>query len=304
MASAVRATRVLEESPQRDDYKLITFSTQRSPLATPKNQQLRTATEEHDIAREHELVLSNLFVVEVIAKKYYSLNKAFVQLEDLIAAGYEGLVVAVKRFDPKRGVQFKTYASWWIRNRIGREIRHSRWIIDIPERDYRRVLKLLKVVRILRQGFGREPTAEEIAKYMDIPCSTARHLLRWTSSDVLSLDMPVGEDGISTLADFITDRHCLWRTADGQTERSGLADGLAGILHTLTPREEKIIKMRFGLEDGSEYSLEEIGQSFAITRERVRQIEAKAMRKLRHPSRSRKLAPFLDIRVDRRRASR
>ena len=197
------------------------------------------------------------------------------------------------KFDYRRGYKFSTYATWWIRQAISRAIADQARTIRLPVHMIEIVNKLIRTSRQLVQALGREPTSAEIAKQMDIPAAKVRKVLKIMQVPI-SLETPIGEEGDSHLSDFIADRASV--SPAEAVINVKLKEQTARVLHTLSPREEKIMKMRFGLEDGSEHTLEEVGREFAVTRERIRQIEAKALRKLRHPSRSRKLMSFLDER--------
>ena len=259
------------------------------PLLTAEEEkELAMKMEAGDMEAKKRLAEANLRLVVSIAKRYVGRGMLFL---DLIQEGNLGLIKAVEKFDYRKGYKFSTYATWWIRQAITRGIADTAKTIRVPVHMVETINKTLRTSRMLLQELGREPTNEEIAKKMNMPVAKIDEILK-TSRDPVSLDTPIGEEEDSQLGDFIEDESLL--SPVDSASFSMLKEELEEAMASLTERERNVIKLRFGLDDGKTRTLEEVGKEFNVTRERIRQIEAKALRKLRHPSRSRKLKDFLE----------
>lgn len=272
-----------------DPVKMYLKDIGRVPLLSGEEEiELARLMQDGDEAAKRRLSEANLRLVVSIAKRYVGRGMLFL---DLIQEGNLGLMKAVEKFDYQKGFKFSTYATWWIRQSITRAIADQARTIRIPVHMVETINKLTRVSRMLLQENGRGPTPEEIAEAMCVPVERVREIQK-IAQDPVSLETPIGEEEDSHLGDFIEDDKT--QTPGDSVAFIMLKEQLLGVLDTLTPREEKVLRLRYGIDDGKPRTLEEVGREFNVTRERIRQIEAKALRKLRHPSRSKKLRDFLD----------
>ena len=272
-----------------DPVKMYLKDIGRVPLLSAEEEiDLAKRMQENDIAARKRLSEANLRLVVSIAKRYVGRGMLFL---DLIQEGNLGLMKAVEKFDYQKGFKFSTYATWWIRQSITRAIADQARTIRIPVHMVETINKLTRVQRMLLQDLGREPTPAEIAEKMGVTEDRVREIQK-IAQDPVSLETPIGEEEDSHLGDFIEDEKTA--TPSDSVAFTMLKEQLLGVLDTLTPREEKVLRLRYGIDDGKPRTLEEVGREFNVTRERIRQIEAKALRKLRHPSRSKRLKDFLD----------
>ena len=281
---------LLKEISMDDPVKMYLKDIGKVPLLSADDEiELARKMMDGDESAKRELSVANLRLVVSIAKRYVGRGMQFL---DLIQEGNLGLMKAVEKFDYQKGFKFSTYATWWIRQAITRAIADQARTIRIPVHMVETINKVVRVQRLLLQQYGREPTPEEIAKEMGIPGQRVVEIQK-ISQDPVSLETPIGEEEDSHLGDFIEDEQALAPT--DVVASNLLKEQLLEILDTLTPREEKVLRLRYGLDDGKPRTLEEVGKEFNVTRERIRQIEAKALRKLRHPTRSKRLKEFIDV---------
>ena len=281
---------LLKEISMDDPVKMYLKDIGKVPLLSADDEiELARKMMDGDESAKRELSVANLRLVVSIAKRYVGRGMQFL---DLIQEGNLGLMKAVEKFDYQKGFKFSTYATWWIRQAITRAIADQARTIRIPVHMVETINKVVRVQRLLLQQYGREPTPEEIAKEIGIPEQRVVEIQK-ISQDPVSLETPIGEEEDSHLGDFIEDEQALAPT--DVVASNLLKEQLLEILDTLTPREEKVLRLRYGLDDGKPRTLEEVGKEFNVTRERIRQIEAKALRKLRHPTRSKRLKEFIDV---------
>jgi RNA polymerase primary sigma factor len=280
---------VLKHGESIDPIKMYLKEIGQTPLLTFEEEvKLAKAYEKGDLKAKEKLIKANLRLVVSVAKKYLGRHLSF---SDLIQEGNKGLIRGVEKYDWRRGYKFSTYATWWIRQAITRAIADQSRTIRVPVHMVDRINRFYKTQRKLTQELGREPTLKEIAKKMKMTVDEIENLMR-ISQHPTSLSTPVGDDKETSLEQFIADSN--QPTLYDTVSKELLKDALQEVLETLSPRERKVLEMRFGLKDGRVKTLEEVGREFRVTRERIRQIEAKAIRKLRHPTRARKLKDFLE----------
>ena len=281
--------KLLDQLPVDDPVRMYLKEIGRTPLLTPEEEtELARRVREGDKEAKDRMTAANLRLVVSIARRY---SAPGLQLLDLVQEGSMGLMKAVEKFDPSMGYKFSTYATWWIRQAITRAIADQARTIRIPVHMVETINKTIRVSRQLLQELGHDPSAEEIAKEMDMPVDKVRDILK-IAQEPVSLETPIGEEEDSHLGDFIPDEDA--SEPSEAASFSLLREQLEEVLDTLAPREKKVLELRFGIVDGRTRTLEEVGKEFNVTRERIRQIEAKALRKLRHPSRSKKLRDFLN----------
>ena len=289
IAQDLESLQKIDPSFVTDPVKLYLREIAHAPLLNHEQEiALAKRVEEGDIDAVQTFVRSNLRLVVSIAKKYVGRGMLFL---DLIQEGNLGLIRAVEKFDWRKGYKFSTYATWWIRQAITRALADQARTIRIPVHMVETINKLIRISRTLLQELGREPTAEEIASAMSLPVERVREIIK-IAQEPISLETPIGEEEDSHLGDFIEDQDAL--APAEAASFTMLKEQLEDVLETLTPRERKVLKLRFGLDDGRPRTLEEVGREFGVTRERIRQIEAKALRKLRHPTRSKRLKDFIE----------
>ena len=280
---------IIKEVSMDDPVKMYLKDIGKVPLLSPDEEiELAQKMMDGDEAAKKLLSEANLRLVVSIAKRYMGRGMLFL---DLIQEGNLGLMKAVEKFDYQKGFKFSTYATWWIRQAITRAIADQARTIRIPVHMVETINKQIRVSRKLLQELGREPTDEEIAKAMDVTVERVREIQK-IAQDPVSLETPIGEEEDSRLRDFLPDETSA--TPSDMVATTMLKEQLLGVLDTLTPREEKVLRLRYGIDDGRPRTLEDVGKEFNVTRERIRQIEAKALRKLRHPSRSKRLKDYLN----------
>ena len=280
---------LLESLPLEDSVRMYLKEIGRMPLLTQEEEcELAVRVRAGDEEAKNRMIAANLRLVVAIARRYAGHG---LQLMDLVQEGSLGLMKAVEKFDPDKGFKFSTYATWWIRQAITRAIADQGRTIRIPVHMVESINKTYRVSGKLLQELGRTPSEEEIAETMDLPPEKIREILR-VAQEPVSLETPIGEEDDSLLMDFIASEEMT--EPETVADRSLMREQVRQIMSTLTPRERRVLELRYGIADGEMHTLEEVGKEFNVTRERIRQIEAKALRKLRHPSRSKKLKDYLD----------